>query len=121
MNKINYLKSCRKNSGLSQSDVSFLINKPSVSTVSKMEDDLMIPDIKTAFSFSLLYQKKPCEIFPKFHEDCSLSLVRKIDCLSSEYAKRNSDVSVSKNQLRKNQAKQDFLKSTMEHIKNVND
>lgn len=121
MQKINYLRSCRKQAGLSQNDVSFLINKPSVSTVSKMEDDLMIPDIKTAFSFSLLYRKKLCEIFPKFHEDCSLSLVRKIDCLSSEYAKKNSANSASKNEIRKNQAKQDFLKLAVEHIKNVND
>lgn len=121
MEKINYLGSCRKQAGLSQSDISFLVGKDSISTISKIEDDTLLPDLKTAFSFSLLYQKNISELFEKLYEDCSFGLLRKIDCLSSQYAKRNSDVSVSKSEIRKNQVKQDFLKSTVEHIKNVND
>lgn len=120
MKPINYLGSCRKHSALSQGDVAHLVGKPSISTISKMEDNQVLPDIKTAFSFALLYQKKLCEIFAKYHEDCSLQLLRNIDSLSAKYDDKCSTSSLSKNELRKYTNKQDYLKSTMNYIKNSN-
>ena len=120
MKPINYLGSCRKHSALSQEDVAHLVGKPSISTISKMEDGALLPDIKTAFSFALLYQKKLCEIFAKYHEECSLELLRNIDSLSAKYDNKCNTSSLSKNELRKYTNKQEYLKSTVEYIKNSN-
>jgi len=120
MKKINYLRSCRKQTGLSQQDVSFLIGKTSISTISKMEDNLIFPDLKTTFHLSLLYQKNIIELFAKLYEDCSFGLLRKIDCLSSEFSKRNSNISISKNEEKKNTFKKYFLEKVVENIKKNN-
>ncbi len=120
MKKINYLRSCRKQTGLSQQDVSFLIGKTSVSIISKMEDNLIFPDLKTTFHLSLLYQKSIIKLFAKLFEDCSFSLLRKIDCLSSEFSKRNSDTSIGKNEEKKNILKKDFLEKVAVDIKKNN-
>jgi transcriptional regulator with XRE-family HTH domain len=121
MQKINYLRSCRKQAGLSQQDVSFLVDKPSLATISKMEDDSLAPDLATAFCFSLLYQRSIPELFPKLCEDRSIQLLRKVDRLSNAYAQKNVQARISGNKMRKNQAKQDFLRSCMDYIKKAND
>jgi len=110
MNKINYLKSCRKKAGLSQSDISHIIGKPSLSAISKIEDGLKIPDLKTSFYLSMLYQKPVCELFEKLHEDCTFELLRRVDLLLGEYSKSTDE---------KGRLKVSFLEQVIGNIKNT--
>ena len=108
MNKINYLKSCRKKAGLSQSDISHIIYKPSLSAISRIEDGLKIPDLKTSFYLSMLYQKPVCELFEKLHEDCTFELLRRVDLLLGEYSKSTDE---------KDRIKMSFLEQAIGNIK----
>jgi len=110
MNKINYLKSCRKKAGLSQSDISYIIGKPSLSIISKMEDGLKIADVETSFYLSMLYQKPICELFEKLHEDCTFELLRRVDLLLGEYSKSTDE---------KDRIKVNFLEHVIGNIKNT--
>ena len=110
MKKINYLRSCRRQAGLSQSDITTLIGKKSISTVSKMEDGVLIPDLKTAFYLSLIYSKNIHDIFAKLHQESSYEVLRKVDDLESKLDCQSP----------KSNHKRKFLGGVVSSIKNVN-
>jgi len=110
MKKINYMTSCRKAAGLSQGDITTLIGKKSISTVSKMEDGVLTPDLKTALYLSFIFSKSIPDLFAKLHQDCAYEVLRKTDLLDSRL---NSQTS-------KDNHKKVFLSSMIASIKEAN-
>ena len=103
----NYLKAYRKQSGLSQKDISYLINKPSISTVSKFENDASVPSLETAICLKILFSAGIKKLLPKIYKDCEYQLMKRIDCLSETY---------QDSEQKKDQAKVTFLESVMERV-----
>ena len=103
----NYLKAYRKQSGLSQKDISYLIDKPSLSTVSKYEHGSATPTLETALSLHILYQVPIHKLFPKLYKTCEYKILQRLDCLSVTYTKSTE---------RKDKAKVSFFESIITKI-----
>lgn len=103
----NYLKVFRKQSGLSQKDVAFIINKPSVCSISKLENNQIVPDLKTVIYLSLVYQKRIKNIFPKLYESCQQDVLENSSRLSGKYHRSDR---------KKDEMKMTFLEKIMQNI-----
>ena len=78
----NYLKASRKNMGLTQKELSFLLGKTSVSAISKFENDKTTPDLKTAIEFRILYDSNLKRLWPKRYKEYEYFLVDRMDTLA---------------------------------------
>jgi transcriptional regulator with XRE-family HTH domain len=59
----NYLRTCRKHSGLSQSDVSFLIRLKDKSELSRYERSVRLPSLRAALACEELFGTPVSELF----------------------------------------------------------
>lgn len=89
----NYLRSFRKGLGLTQKELSFLLGKPSISAISKFENDRTTPDLKTAIQFRILYDSKFKRLWPKRYKEYEYFLVDRMDTLAGmlEASKSHKD------------------------------
>lgn len=82
----NYLRSHRKRSGLSQSEVAFLLGGGSGSKISAYERNAREPSLCALLAFELLYEAPLKELFAGLHERVRQELARRTRLLGQRWS-----------------------------------
>ncbi len=80
----NYAKTCRKKTGLSQSEVAYLIGLKSPYFVCQTELGNEIQALSRALSYQIIFDKQVHEIFPLLSKHAALNAMKKIAVLSKQ-------------------------------------
>ncbi len=77
----NYLKTYRKRSGLSQSEIAFLLGRKSAAQVSRYEQRRSVPSLFTALACSAMLGVPPEELFAGLQQKAAAAVARQIEKL----------------------------------------
>jgi len=85
----NYSKTCRKKTGLSRKEVSYLFDMKSDYFICKTERGSNVSAMYRAIAYQLLFDKKIDLIFPELSKEVGLQIIKRIAKLSNQLEKRN--------------------------------
>jgi transcriptional regulator with XRE-family HTH domain len=80
----NYLRAFRKRTDLKQSDISFLLNQPDYSSISRCEKGHRNPSIEILLLYHLLFNVPIDSLFERQKDDLNEDLIVRIDLLIKE-------------------------------------
>lgn len=80
----NYLKSYRKQSGLTQSEMAFLLGTQDGARFSRYEQDRVVPSVRTALAFAAILKKPVEKLFAGALQDVEIETEKKIRALIQE-------------------------------------
>ena len=86
----NYLKTKRKHSGLSQSDVSFLVRLKDKSDLSRYERHLRRPSLRTALACQELYGESVSDLFAGLSDCVAKDTRHRMKTLQNRFRARTS-------------------------------
>lgn len=91
---LNYAKTCRKRTGLSQSEVAELIGLKSPHSIYQTEQGNEIPILSRALSYQIIFDKQVHEIFFELSKKSELDTLNRISKLLKELRskKQNSEI-----------------------------
>ena len=84
----NYLRTFRKRTGLSQSEVAYLLGCRDGSKVSRYEHFQRQPNLETALAFEVIFNTPVREMFGGLHEQVEKKTLRRIGVLGRRYHMR---------------------------------
>jgi len=84
-----YLRACRKRSGLTQTDVAYLLGSKTRAQVSRYERRWNAPTLRTALAFEALFGTPVSEIFAGMYESVDEELKRRARELTLESQAQN--------------------------------
>ena len=85
----NYLRAYRKQSGLTQKDITFLLGNNSIAVISKMENGHATPSLEAAIYLSILYRQSIATLFPALIEQWQFQLLQQLDTMNTDYAQNS--------------------------------
>jgi transcriptional regulator with XRE-family HTH domain len=91
-----YLKAYRKQSGLTQKEVTCLLGKKSISVISRMENGHATPSFETAIYLSILYRESIADLIPLIVEKLQYQLLKRLDCMNTEYTEHTNTKTYAK-------------------------
>lgn len=77
----NYLRSYRRRSGLTQKEVAFLLGCNSESKISRYENSVQLPNLKTVLALEVLYQIPPQNLFAGIYETEKQAMIQNAEQL----------------------------------------
>ncbi len=83
----NYIRTCRKRTGLTQEEVAFLLGSKSSAGISRHERLKQTPDLETLLAYELLFQTPVRNLFSRTHQEVELKLKQRIRLLIRKLAK----------------------------------
>ena len=89
-NHFNYTKACRKRTGLSQSELAFLMGMKSSSFICRTELGNEISSLSKALSYNILYDKQMPKLFPELSIKVAMQIFSRIAKLSSQLEKQTT-------------------------------
>jgi len=81
----NYIKAHRKNWGLTQKELGFLIGFDNNVRVSQLEKGKKKPNFKEAIMFELLFDKSSSRIFPDIYHEITKTLLHRLELLNQYF------------------------------------
>ncbi len=84
MKYLNYAKTCRKKTGLSQSEVAYLMGMKSPHFICRTELGNEISILSRAISYHILFDKQVDKIFPNLSKALALQIFKRIAKLSKQ-------------------------------------
>ena len=82
----NYIKAHRKNWGLTQRELGYLIGFGDNSRICQIEQGKVTPTFAESVIFELLFEKSNSRLFPDFYYDVSASLDLRLELLAEHFA-----------------------------------
>ena len=83
----NYIRTCRKRTGLTQEEVAFLLGSKSSAGISRHERLKQTPDLETLLAYELLFQTPVRNLFSRTHQEVEMKLKQRIRLLIQKLAK----------------------------------
>lgn len=83
----NYIRTCRRRTGLTQEEVAFLLGSKSSAGISRHERLKQTPDLETLLAYELLFQTPVRNLFSRTHQQVELKLKQRIRLLIRKLAK----------------------------------
>jgi len=87
----NYLRSYRRRSGLSQSEVAFLLGSHNGAQVSRYEKDHRLPPLRTALVYATIFGVSLGELFSGIRLGVEKEVLRRIKELRAKLEKRRTE------------------------------
>ena len=84
----NYLRTFRKRSGLSQTEVAFLLGCEYGTSISRYERNQRLPNLKTALTLELIYQTESKHLFEGIYHSQAYQLKKRAAMLEKHIRKR---------------------------------
>ena len=84
----NYIRTCRKRSGLSQYEVAFLLGAAHHAKLSRYEQGHRIPPLRTALALAYLFHISPPSLFGGIQDQVEKSIEERICLLRSELERK---------------------------------
>jgi len=87
----NYLRSLRKTSGLSQSEVAFLLGAEDGGHVSRYEKGHRLPTLRTATAFATIFGVSPSTLFSGIQIEVDSEVLSRLKQLHAKLEKKRED------------------------------
>lgn len=87
----NYVRTYRRRSGLTQSELAFLVGCENGSNISRYERFLRVPTLETAFAYEALFGAPARELFAGVHERTATKIQERAKVLAGKLAQGKSN------------------------------